>query len=256
MESAIVAGRVQVDGVTVTKLGTRVDPTGHLVELDGRPVAVDVREPLVLVVNKPRGVLTTVHDPHGRPTVMDVARREAQGRRVYPTGRLDLDSDGLVLLTDDGALAHRLTHPRFGHEREYQVTFGGPAPHDLAQQFRVGVDIGDTRPAHGAVLSVRPTQSGGEASLVLTEGRNRQVRRMFAALGLQVTRLRRVRIACVRLGDLQPGHTRRLSPDEVRVLAAAAGISDGSSAAIDQNASAPPVGPGDEAITVGDRNGG
>ncbi len=251
MESAIVAGRVRVDGVTVTKLGTRVDPTGHVVELDGRPVTVAVRESLALAVNKPRGVLTTVRDPHGRPTVMDLVRSETRGRRVYPTGRLDFDSEGLVLLTDDGALAHRLTHPRFGHEREYEVRFSGAAPHDLAPQFRAGVDIGDARPARGRVLTVRPTQSGGEAALVLTEGRNQQARRMFAALGLQVTRLRRVRIACVRLGNLHPGHARRLSPDELRVLAATAGIPEGRSATIDRDAGA-----GDKAITVGDRDGG
>ena len=214
MEQAIRAGRVAVDGEVVTTLGTRVDPRVQEIRLDGKLVQSTAQPGTVIALHKPPRVLTTTHDPHGRPTVLHLLPAALRRERLYPVGRLDFNSEGLVLLTNDGELAFRLMHPRFGHEREYVVSVRGPQPPDLARRLTDGVDIGDRRPAR----AVRAARINQDWRLVLTEGRKRQVRRMFEALGMRVTRLQRVRIGSVTLGDLAPGAALKLSADEVAAL--------------------------------------
>ncbi len=220
MEKAIVAGRVSVAGAVVQKLGIKVPVQADDVTLDGRPVRPAHEPPIVIALHKPRGVLTTVRDPHGRPTVMDLLPAELRALRLYPVGRLDFVSEGLVLLTNHGELAHRIMHPRFGQEREYDVHFAGRVPSGLASQLAAGIDIGDRRPARAEARQVAASQRGGRATLILREGRKREIRRMFEALGLKVVRLRRTRIGPVRLGDLEPRANRRLTARELTQLGA------------------------------------
>jgi 23S rRNA pseudouridine2605 synthase len=220
-EDLIAAGRVTVDGV-VAVLGDRVDPERQQVAVDGVPVAT--RTGLVYyLLNKPAGVVTTADDPHGRPTVVDLVPAEP---RVFPVGRLDYDSEGLLLLTNDGDLTHRLTHPRFGVEKAYVVEVeGSPSPAAL-RRLREGVDLDDGRTAPARVSRVQSVRSGAEATSVLEitihEGRNRQVRRMCEAVGHPVRRLVRTRIGPVRDRRLGPGEWRSLTPGEIQGLSSAA----------------------------------
>ena len=208
------AGRVTVDGVPAT-LGKRIDPETARVELDGAlvPVAPDL---VYYLLNKPDGVITTADDPQGRPTVMSLVPAEP---RVFAVGRLDRHTEGLLIMTNDGALAQVLTHPSHGVAKEYvaEVEGGTPAPGAL-RALRRGVDLDDgpTAPAEVGVLAP------GVLRLVIHEGRNRQVRRMCEAVGHPVRRLVRTRIGPVRDTQLAPGRWRHLGPDEVRALAAAA----------------------------------
>ena len=208
------AGRVTVDGSPAT-LGQRIDPATARVELDGAlvPVAPDL---VYYLLNKPDGVITTADDPQGRPTVMTLVPAEP---RVFAVGRLDRHTEGLLIMTNDGALAQVLTHPSHGVAKEYvaEVEGGTPAPGAL-RALRRGVDLDDgpTAPAEVGVLAP------GVLRLVIHEGRNRQVRRMCQAVGHPVRRLVRTRIGPVRDTQLAPGRWRHLGPDEVRALAAAA----------------------------------
>jgi 23S rRNA pseudouridine2605 synthase len=208
------AGRVTVDGVPAT-LGQRIDPSTARVELDG--VLVPVAPGLVYyLLNKPDGVITTAEDPQGRPTVITLVPAEP---RVFPVGRLDRHTEGLLIMTNDGALAQVLTHPSHGVAKEYvaEVEGGTPAPGGL-RALRQGVELDDgpTAPAEVGVLAP------GVLRLVIHEGRNRQVRRMCEAVGHPVRRLVRTRIGPVRDTQLAPGRWRHLRADEVRGLAAAA----------------------------------
>lgn len=223
MEAAIADRRVQVNGSVVTTPGAKVDPSRAVVRLDGRPVdPTPVRE-LVVAVHKPPGVLTTARDPHGRRTVLDLLPARLRSVRLYPVGRLDGPSEGLVLLTNDGYLAERLLHPRYGHEREYEVEVRGDLRRDLPKRFARGISIGDPRPARADVWSLNRRRGGAVLRLVLREGRNHQVRRMFRAIGAEVVSLRRLRVATVRLGDLPPGAVRVLDETErVKLVAAVA----------------------------------
>ena len=220
MEKAIVAGRVAVGGAVVHQMGVRVPARADDVTLDGRPVRLADEPRIVIALHKPRGVLTTVSDPHGRRTVMDLLPAELRALRLYPVGRLDFVSEGLVLLTNHGELAHRLMHPRFGQEREYEVHFTGRMPSGLASQLAAGIDIGERRPARAEARQVTASHRGGRATLILREGRKREIRRMFEALGLKVARLRRTRIGPVSLGDLESGASRRLTARELARLGA------------------------------------
>jgi len=208
-EELIAEGRVTVNG-TVAELGRRVDPEADRVEVDGVPISV--REGLVhYLLNKPPGVVTTASDPQGRPTVVELVPAEP---RVFPVGRLDAETEGLLLLTNDGDLTHRLTHPSFGVEKEYlALVEGTPSPGAL-RRLREGVDLEDGRTAP-ARASLRPPSS---LTLVIHEGRNRQVRRMCEAIGHPVQRLVRVRIGPIADRQLAPGAWRPLTQDEVRAL--------------------------------------
>ena len=214
-EDLIVAGRVSVNGRVVRELGTRVDPATDEVAVDGVTVPL-VPDLVYLVLNKPRGVLTTMADDAGRPCVGDyVADRN---ERVFHVGRLDADSEGLLLLTNDGTLAHRITHPSFGVPKTYLVQIDGRAPRRLAQQLRAGVDLEDGPARADAARVVASLDAGTQVEVVIHDGRNRVVRRMFDALGHPVRRLVRTHIGPLALAELRPGRLRALSPPEVRTL--------------------------------------
>ncbi len=208
-EELIDAGRVTVNG-EVAILGRRVDPEQDRIEVDGVPVAT--RPGLVYyLLNKPSGVVTTASDPEGRPTVVELVPEEP---RVHPVGRLDVNTEGLLLLTNDGDLTYRLTHPRFGVEKEYlAVVDGAPRP-STVRALREGVELDDgvTAPAKVALLAPDTLR------IVIHEGRNRQVRRMCQAVGHPVRRLVRTRIGSVRDQRLAPGEWRPLTTEELRAL--------------------------------------
>ena len=219
MEAAIRDGRVRIDGAVVQAMGMQVDPSTVQVTLDGVPVVRSTADRVVMVVHKPVGVVTTASDPEGRETVLDLVPSHLRATRLYPVGRLDLMSEGLVLLTNDGDLANQLMHPSFGHEREYEVESRGELPRGLPQRFSRGVAIGDPRPARAQVRAITPTPGGTSLRLILREGRNRQIRRMFESYGVAIRRLRRIRVATVCLGDLPAGSARVLSAAERTELA-------------------------------------
>lgn len=215
-EGLIAAGRVTIDGV-VAVLGDRADPGTGALAVDGIPVPT--RPDLVhYVLNKPAGVVTTARDPQGRPTVVALVPEDP---RVFPVGRLDHDSEGLLLLTNDGELAQRLAHPRFGVDKTYLVEVEGvPTPAAL-RRLRHGVDLDGepTAPAGVILVQAGPDPSGTSAlEITIHEGRNRQVRRMCAAVGHPVRRLVRTRIGPLRDARLAPGEWRALTPHEVRAL--------------------------------------
>ncbi|HVC71501.1 MAG TPA: pseudouridine synthase [Acidimicrobiales bacterium] len=213
-EELIADGRVVVNGERAI-LGQRVDPTRDRVELDG--VALPLLPGLVhYVLNKPVGVLTTADDPHGRPTVVSLVPNEP---RVFPVGRLDADSEGLLIMTNDGDLAQRLTHPSFGVEKEYLAEVEGVPSAGALRTLRQGVELEDGMTAPATVGVVGP----GVLRIVIHEGRNRQIRRMAEAVGHPVRRLVRTRIGTLCESDLGPGQWRPLSLTEVRDLASSAG---------------------------------
>lgn len=208
-EDLIADERVTVNG-EVAVLGTRVDVDADVVAVDGVPIGV--RPGLVYyLLNKPAGVVTTADDPHGRPTVVAMVPTEP---RVHPVGRLDLDTEGLLLLTNDGQLTHRLTHPSFGVEKEYVAEVRGAPGRGVLRQLREGVELDDGPTAPAKASSPSP----GVLRLTIHEGRNRQVRRMCEAVGHPVTRLVRTRIGPLRDPHLAPGEWRELTTDEVREL--------------------------------------
>jgi len=208
-EIYIAEGRVTVDG-EIAELGRRVDPDHALIELDGVPVSV--APGLVhYLLNKPAGVVSTASDPHGRPTVVSLVPDEP---RVYPVGRLDMDTEGLLLLTNNGELTHRLTHPSYEVPKEYLAEVSGRITPRALQRLRNGVELDDGLTAPAKVSSPGP----GLLRIVIHEGRNRQVRRMVAAVGGEVTRLVRTRIGPIADPRLAPGHWRPLELDERRAL--------------------------------------
>ena len=222
-ESLIEAGRVTVNGETVTALGSRADPGRDDIRLDGRRVGLpSVRRYLLL--NKPRGYVTTRSDPQHRKTVLDLIPNVAD--YVYPVGRLDYDSEGLLLLTNDGDLAARLTHPRHGVPRVYEATVRGVPSEARLRRLAAGVPVDGQRaaPAGVRLLANRFARRTDESRvrIVLREGRNRQVRRMLEAIGHPVRRLRRVEMGPLRLGRLRPGAVRELLVSEVAALQRAA----------------------------------
>jgi pseudouridine synthase len=205
-------GRVRVAGEVVKEMGSRVAPDARI-EVDGREVAPP-RPHRYVLLNKPRGIVSTARDEHGRPTVVEMlGARE----RLYPVGRLDEDSEGLVLLTNDGAWAERVLHPRYGHEREYEVSVAGPVPPTSLAALRRGVPLEEGL-ARAERVSVAGGARGATVRLILHTGWKRQVRRMCAAVGIRVLRLRRVRLGPLELGRLRPGAWRELTPREIRAL--------------------------------------
>ena len=216
-EDLIADERVTVNG-EVAVLGTRVDVDNDVVAVDGVPIGV--RPGLVYyLLNTPAGVVTTADDPQGRPTVVSMVPDEP---RVHPVGRLDLDTEGLLLLTNDGQLTHRLTHPSFGVEKEYVAEVRGAPGRGALRQLRDGVELDDGPTAPAKASSPSP----GVLRLTIHEGRNRQVRRMCEAVGHPVTRLVRTRIGPLRDPHLAPGEWRELTTDEVRELERAVSLVD------------------------------
>jgi 23S rRNA pseudouridine2605 synthase len=207
-EEIIAKGLVTVGGEVVTDPARDVD-AGDDIRVNGSPVAAEARE--VWIVNKPAGVVSTAREPGSRPAVVELVRTQA---RLYPVGRLDADSTGLLLLTNDGELANRLTHPRYEIPKTYRVRLRAPISDRDLDRLRKGVELedGPTAPAQARRLDKR------EVEIVLREGRNRQVRRMLEAVGNEVVALRRVRFGPLPLGDLKEGGTRRLSEEEIAEL--------------------------------------
>jgi 23S rRNA pseudouridine2605 synthase len=207
-EELIAAGRVRIAGEAVTDPARDVDESSG-VEVDGRPVAPEPLE--VWIVNKPIGVVSTAREPGARPAVVELV---GSPRRLYPVGRLDVETTGLVVLTNDGELANRLSHPRYGIERTYRVRLRRPATRAQLRRLRQGVELEDGPTAPARVRAVSPRV----IELTLTEGRNRQVRRMVEAVGNRVASLARIRFGSLELGTLPEGGARRLRPPEVRRL--------------------------------------
>jgi pseudouridine synthase len=220
-EGLIQAGRVTVNGETVTELGTKADPDIDDIRVDGRRVKAQQRRRYILLY-KPRGYITSRSDPQQRPTVIDLLEKGGVREYVYPVGRLDYDSEGLLLLTSDGELAAHLTHPRHGVPREYQARVRGvPDRHELERLAKgIVIDGRRTAPARVTVGKVVEGEGGPDAiiSFVIREGRNRQVRNMCDAIGHPVVRLKRVRIGPISDEHIRPGEFRDLTPKEVAAL--------------------------------------
>ncbi len=219
-EELIAQGRVTVNG-QVARLGMKADPLRDDIRVDGQRIRTI--EPLVyIMVNKPRWVLSTMEPDRKHRTLRDLV---PVAERVFPVGRLDLESEGLVLLTNDGVLAQRLMHPRYGHEKEYRVLVAKVPDEKQLKAFRYGIVLPDgyrTRPVQVEVL--RRQGKGAWLRMILTEGRKRQIREMCRAVGLPVVRLIRTRIGPLRLRDVEVGGWRYLTPDEIRALRKAAGL--------------------------------
>lgn len=213
-DALIAEGRVQVNG-RVADLGTRVDPEADRIELDGRPVVV-LAPGVVIALNKPRGVVTTMSDDRGRPCVGDIFRDYPQ--RLFHVGRLDEETEGLLLLTNDGALAHRLMHPSHGVRKTYVATVEGRVRPEAVRRLLAGVDLEDGAASADEVLLKSSNGHSSVLELTLHEGRKRIVRRMCKAVGHPVQRLLRTRVGGLELGSLEPGFWRELSASEIAEL--------------------------------------
>lgn len=224
-EELIVSGRVTVNGQVVRELGTKVEATRDTLAVDGRVISLS--PPAVyIMLNKPAGYVSTTSDPQGRPTVLDLLKDKVAAR-LYPVGRLDADSEGLLLLTNDGALTQLLTHPRYRLEKEYLVWVEGEVAPAALARLRDGVPL-DGKPA--PVDDVEVITQGGPAGrdsllrIVVHEGRKHEIRRLCAAIGHRVYRLQRVRLGRLRLGDLPPGAARPLTREEIAALKTPAAV--------------------------------
>jgi 23S rRNA pseudouridine2605 synthase/16S rRNA pseudouridine516 synthase len=220
-EEMIGAGRIEVDGEVVRRFGARVDPDRQIIRVDGRRIAAS--EKLVYVaLNKPPGVLTTMSDTRGRKTIADLLGDRAE--RLFHVGRLDYETEGLMLLMNDGELAHRLAHPRYGVLKTYLADISAPFPRDLGRQLMSGVDLDDGVATADRFRVIERAGSRALIEVTLHEGRKHIVRRMLAAVGYPVSRLVRTQVGPVALGSLRSGATRRLSSKEVGDLYAAVGL--------------------------------
>ena len=214
-DEIIKQGRVRVNARLVKKLGTQIDPNKDLVSVDNKPIRIK-NEFVYYMLNKPLGVVTTVKDPLGRRTVLDCVPKTK--KRIYPIGRLDYHTTGLILLTNDGNLAQKLIHPSFEFDKVYLATINGSLTDKQVQMLRDGVDIGEcvTRPA---VVEIEKQQIGQTTyKIIIHEGKNRQIRRMFEAVGSKVIQLKRIAIGEIKLGDLPIGHFRDLTDEEINYI--------------------------------------
>ena len=219
IEELIAAGRVKVNGRRA-RLGVRVDPSKDEVEVDGSRVPLE-HDLVHYVLNKPAGVVSTASDPEGRPTVVELLDVPS---RVWPVGRLDTDSEGLLIVTNDGDLTHRLTHPSYEVPKTYLAEVKGTVGSRAIKQLIAGVELEDGPTTRAKVSLVEATRGGTLLEITITEGRNRQVRRMCEAVGHPVKRLVRTTLGPLHLGRLKPGTFRRLSLEEVRALYRACGL--------------------------------
>jgi len=214
-ESLILAGRVTVDGLPA-ELGQRADPSMQTICVDGRPVAADLGKRVYIMLNKPRGYVTTVKDDRGRRTVLDLLGEE--GRGLWPVGRLDRDSQGLLLMTNDGEITRRLTHPSFQVEKVYRVYVRGEDVFGKARELEEPLVIDGEQLQPAKVRIVREMAEGGVLEVRIREGKNRQVRRMCELFDLHVSRLVRVGEGKLQLGDMKTGTWRHLTAEEVDYL--------------------------------------
>lgn len=221
-EELIAAGRVSVDGKQIRELGIRVDPARSVIHVDGSRVVTDVNH-LTLALNKPRGVISTLSDPEGRPTIADLLGK--YDTHLFHVGRLDADSEGLLLVTNDGELAHRLAHPSFEVPKTYVATVtGGPLYPRLIRQLLDGVELDDGLAKADRIKVLQTATDKTLVEVVIHSGRNRIVRRMFDAIDRPVQRLVRTRIGPIALGELRPGKTRVLGQVELGALMAQVGL--------------------------------
>lgn len=212
-EIIIEEGRVEVDGQLVTTLGVKVDPTKQEIYVDAQKLVVQQLQYFIL--NKPPGIVSTSKDPSGRPRVIDLI---ATDKRVYNVGRLDQSSEGLILVTNDGELANRLTHPRYGIEKKYHVQVAGiPSPSEL-RKLEQGVYLAEGLAKANKAKFLKRAKNGCWLEIILSEGRNREIRRLLASIGHKVRTLRRVSIGPLKLGDLPKGAHRPLFPAELKAL--------------------------------------
>jgi len=214
-EELIESGQVTVNG-KVAKLGEKADPNTDDIRINGKRLHAEQRF-RYLIMNKRRGVVCTTHDPEGRPTILDALRGTVK-ERVYPVGRLDIDSDGLVLLTNDGDLTNHLTHPRYGSEKTYKVLVEGKPSGNTLDRWRAGVMLEDGMTAPCRIKILVADREGTWLRIVMGEGKNRQIRRVAEQLGHPVKRLTRTHIGAVALGNLKSGEYRELSAAEVQTL--------------------------------------
>jgi 23S rRNA pseudouridine2605 synthase len=216
-ETIITSGRIAVDGVTVTELGTKVDPDKVIITVDGLPIE-RVEQKIYLLLNKPVGYTSTRSDPHARHTVMELIKDT--DAYLYPVGRLDVDTSGLLIMTNDGDLTKRLTHPSHQVDKIYVAVVQGRVNSVGLTRMERGVKIedGTTSPARARLVGYSASNDTSTVEIIIHEGRKRQVRRMFEAIGHQVIKLTRTGIGTIRITGLEEGHYRRLSPKEVAEL--------------------------------------
>ncbi|MDZ7640580.1 MAG: pseudouridine synthase [Desulfurivibrio sp.] len=218
-EEYIAAGRVAVDGRKVSEMGLKVDPERQEITFDNRPLSFP-SEKVTVLLNKPAGYVTTMADPQGRPLVNSLLQEP--GLRLFPVGRLDIDTEGALLLTNDGELAHRLLHPSFEIKRTYQATVEGTPAAQALRALRRGIELEGRRTRPALVKIQRRQESRTVLEIIIHEGRKRQVRKMLAAVGHPVSHLKRVAYGGLRLGRLPVGDYRRLNHEDIgRMLAAA-----------------------------------
>ena len=220
-EKLILQGRVSVNGRVVSELGTKAVLGKDEICLDGKAIKAET-EKVVVALFKPRNCVTTLHDPQGRPTVAELVK--SISLRVYPVGRLDFDAEGLLLMTNDGELAHRLQHPRYKVPKTYLVKIRGHPLEEALAQLQQGISLEDGITAPAELHVLEDDNKATWLSLTLREGRNHQVKRMCAAVGCPVLKLRRTQIGPIDLGNLRPGRSRRLNARELRALREAVGL--------------------------------
>jgi pseudouridine synthase len=222
-ERWILDGRVSVNGAVVRKLGSQADPARDSIKVDGKRIKSAVA-PRYFAFHKPPGIITTLNDPQKRPDLTPFIERLGSKQRVFPVGRLDYNSSGLLLLTNDGELARRLTHPRFGVKKVYRVKLSGCPTGEDFMLLRKGIRLEDGMTAPARARVVEKLKKNAWVEIEIHEGRNREVRRIFEALGYFVEKLIRVRVGPLSLGFLPPGELRPLSQAEVKVLKSAVGL--------------------------------
>jgi 23S rRNA pseudouridine2605 synthase len=215
-EEMILAGRVEIDGKAVRQLGTKVDPSTAKIRVDGELLKT-ARAPVYYLVNKPEGVGCTNYDPSGRTRVVDLVPQH-EGEHLYTVGRLDLSSEGLILVTNDGELANRLTHPRYGVEKSYLALVAGKIPPEAVEKLRSGVHLAEGVARCTAVFVKKVLPQSTLLEIVLSEGKNREIRRILAKVGHKVLTLKRIAVGDVKLRDLKPGEFRKPTRDELKTL--------------------------------------
>ncbi len=210
-EKFILSGKVSVDGKIISELGAKADAEKNKICVEGKELKFDA-EKIYILLNKPRGYLSTAKDDRGRQTVLDLVSEVH--KRIFPVGRLDFDSEGLLLLTNDGDLTNKLLHPKFKIEKTYRVKFSGEVTEEKLNLLRQGIELDDGMTAPSKIFLL----NSSTAEISIREGRNRQVRRMFAAIGCEVKNLRRIKFANLTLKNLPLGKFRKLTEQELRLL--------------------------------------
>jgi 23S rRNA pseudouridine2605 synthase len=214
-EELILQGKVKVNGQMITELGSKVDKQNTVIEVEGMIITKSADKVYVLL-NKPIGYITSAHDQFNRPTVLDLVSEI--GERIYPVGRLDYDTEGLIILTNDGDLTYRITHPSHKVTKTYTARVRGKVPNSAVNDFKKGLIIEDYRTAPAKLEILEYIDDETIVNITIHEGKNRQVRKMCDAIGHKVLKLKRVSIGALKLGDLKTGHWRHLSSDEIQYL--------------------------------------